>query len=125
MASVGDCTAAGDWADFSQFSYTVPPFGLGTDLVMSRTNCFRDGTAEAPNFWPETATSMLKYAGALRSSASFCSTHSVEPIRPSSSPSQLPKTSVRFGFQPDLSSSPIPCTASSKAAVPLLGSTAP
>ena len=32
---------------------------------------------------------------------------------------------VRFGFQPDFSSSPMPWTASSMAAVPLLGSTAP
>ena len=54
---------------------------------------------------------MLKYAGALASSDSCCSAHSVEPIRPSSSPSQLAKIMVRFGFQPDFSSSPTPCTA--------------
>ena len=39
--------------------------------------------------------------------------------------SQLPKTMVRFGFQPVFSNSPRPCTVSSMAAVPLFGSTAP
>ena len=54
-----------------------------------------------------------------------CSAYSVEPISPSSSASQLAKTSVRLGRQPVFSSSPTPRTASSCAAVPLPGSTAP
>src|ERR1700751_5220659 len=95
---------------FCQASYTVPPLGLGTTLVTSRRNCLRLGTAEPPNFAPETATSILKYAGEFRSSTSCCSTHSVEPIKPSSSPSQLANTMVRFGFQPARSNSPTPCT---------------
>src|SRR6516225_3785287 len=103
----------------------MPPFGLGTTLVMSRTNCFRDGTDDAPNFGPDTATSIFKYAGELPSSLAYCSPHSVDPMRPSSSASQLAKTMVRFGFHPALSNTPTPCTASSIAAVPLLGSTAP
>src|SRR5580698_1949941 len=126
MASVGDCVeGAPGWSDFSQASYTVPPLGLGTALVTSRRNSFRLGTADAPNFDPETATSILKYAGAFSNSDSCCSAHSVEPIRPSSSPSQLAKTSVRFGFHPDFNNSPTPRAASSIAAVPLFGSTAP
>src|SRR5204863_1703287 len=105
-ASDGDCVeSASGCAAFCQASYTVPPFGLGTTLVTSRRNCFRLGTADAPNFAPDTATSTLKYAAAFASSDSCCSTHSVEPISPSSSPSQLPKISVRFGFHPDFSNS--------------------
>src|SRR5947207_2315411 len=68
---------------------------------------------------------VLKNAGAFARSDACCSPHSVEPISPSSSASQLPKTIVRFGFHPDFNSSPMPCAASSMAAVPLLGSTAP
>ena len=101
------------------------PSGLGTALVTSRKNCFRLGTAEAPNFGPETATSMLKYAGALASSDSCCSAHSVEPISPSSSPSQLQKSWCASASNLDFNNSPTPWTASSIAAVPLFGSTAP
>src|SRR5262249_25714822 len=104
---------------------TVPPLGLGTCLVTSRTNCFNAGTALAPKLGPATPTSMLRYATACCSSSACCSPHSVEPIMPCSSPSQLQKTMVRRGFQPDFSRSPTPCTDSSIAAVPLLGSTAP
>src|SRR5712692_1757823 len=126
MASVGSWTdSLRTWLALRQTSYRVPPCGLGITLVRSRRNSFRLGTDDAPNFGPETATSTLKYAAALASCASCCSPHSVEPIKPSSSPSQLPMTMVRLGFQPDFSNSPIPCTASNMAAVPLLGSTAP
>src|SRR3974390_1719466 len=106
-------------------SYTLPPLGLGTACDTSRRYCFRLGTADAPKFGPATATSMLKYTTALRSSSACCSANSVEPIRPSSSASQLANTRVRFGFHPVFSNAPTPCTASSCAAVPLFGSTAP
>src|SRR6478672_2465191 len=103
----------------------MPPLGLGTTRVTSRINCLSVGTDDAPNLEPDTATSILKYATALASSDSCCSPHSVEPMSPSSSPSQLPMTMLRFGFQPDFSNSPMPWTDSNMAAVPLLGSTAP
>src|SRR4029077_11152293 len=104
IASVGDCvdTPPG-WSAFCQASYTVPPLGAGTALVTSRRNCFRLGTEEAPNLEPETATSTLKYTGEFASSVSCCSAHSVDPIKPSSSPSQLAKIRVRLGFQPAFS----------------------
>src|ERR1051326_9251104 len=103
----------------------MPPLGLGTTLVTSRIKPLRLGTADAPKFAPETATSRLKYATACARSFSCSSPHSVEPIKPSSSASQEQNTIVLSGFQPCFSSSEIPCTDSSMAAVPLLGSTAP
>ena len=51
---------AGFGLDFRQSSYTIPPFGPGTTLATSRRNCLRVGTDDAPNFGPETATSILK-----------------------------------------------------------------
>src|SRR5579859_6543060 len=99
--------------------------GLGTDFAISRMKFLSEGTAEAEKSGPETATSTLKYATALLSCCACCSTHSVDPIRPSSSASQLQKMIERFGFHPSFNSAPTPCTASSMLAVPLLGSTAP
>src|SRR5689334_11795140 len=55
----------------------MPPLGLGTTLVTSRIKPLRLGTADAPKFEPETATSRLKYATAWARSFSCSSPHSV------------------------------------------------
>src|SRR5437016_12903467 len=86
----------------------------------------KDGTDDAPKFGPETATSTFRYATAFSfNSDAFSSAHSVEPINPCSSASQLQRMMERRGFQPDFDSWPKPRASSSIAVVPLLGSTAP
>lgn len=61
----------------------------------------------------------------VESQGRYSSTHSVEPMRPYSSPSQLAKTMVRSGFQPLESAVPKLRTTSFMAADPLFGSPAP
>src|SRR2546422_11529680 len=103
-----------------------PVFGSLTSRVAARINFQSEGTDDAPKFGPETATSTFTYATAFAfNSSAYSSAHSVEPIRPYSSPSQLHRIIVRFGFQPVLSSWPKPRATSNIAVVPLLGSTAP
>src|SRR4029453_8356319 len=70
--------------------------------------------------------SLLMYATAFFVSSAACfSAHSVDPSRPHSSPSHDARTIVRFGFHPDLSSSPKPRAVSISATLPLVGSDAP
>src|SRR5450432_1299867 len=86
----------------------------------------RRGLAEAAKLGPTQPTSMLTYATlAFESQGRYSSTHSVDPTRPYSSPSQLAKTIVRSGFQPNLRASPKLRMTSLSAAEPLLGSPAP
>src|SRR2546426_5738248 len=104
----------------------LPVFGSFTSWVAARISFHSDGTEEAPKFGPDTATSTFKYATAfVFNSSAYSSAHSVEPIRPYSSASQLQSTIVRRGFQPCFRNWPNAREASSIAVVPLLGSTAP
>src|SRR5262245_61871850 len=103
-----------------------PVFGSLTSIVAARINVHNDGTDDALQCGPETATSRFKYATAFSfSSDAYSSAHSVEPINPYSSASQLPRTIVRRGFQPCFNNSPNPRATSSIVDVPLFGSTAP
>src|SRR5215217_2904989 len=104
----------------------LPLFGSLMSRVVPRINFHKDGTDEAPNLAPETAASRFRYATPLsfRSSA-ISSAHSVEPIRPYSSASQLQRIIVRRGFQPCFNNSPNPRPTSNIAEEPLFGSTAP
>src|SRR5215469_280776 len=94
--------------DFCHCSYTVPPLGLCTCRVTSRTNSFSDGTADALKFGPDTPTSVLKYATACARWSACPSAHSVDPINPSSSASHEQMTTRRLGFHPCFSNSPNP-----------------
>ena len=94
---------AGDVAMFAATHRTrcALSVGSGTSRAASRTNSLSDGVADAVKLGPATPTSVLMYATAFAcSSARFASTHSVEPIRPGSSPSHSHITIVRRGFQP-------------------------
>src|ERR1051325_10221502 len=104
----------------------VPVFGSFTSRVTPRNTFQSDGTDDAPKLPPATATSTFKYATAFsRRSVAYSSAHSVDPISPYSSASQLHRKIVRFGAQPCLRSSPKPRATSSIVDVPLFGSTAP
>src|SRR3989441_9210372 len=103
-----------------------PVFGSLTSRVAARINFQSEGTDDAPKFGHETATSTFRYATTFAfNSSAYSSAHSVDPIRPYSSASQLQSTIVRRGFQPCFSNWPNAREASSIAVVPLLGSTAP
>lgn len=90
------------------------------------TTCSRSGAAESLKSGPLVPTSTFKYATVLaESQGRYSSTHSVEPISPYSSPSQLAKTTVRKGFQPARKAMPKLRISSLNAADPLFGSPAP
>ena len=100
--------------------------GALTSRVAALMSFHIDGTDDAPKFAPDTAASMLRYTTAFSfNSEAFSSAHSVEPIRPCSSASQLQRMIERRGRQPELSNLPKPRPASNIAVVPLFGSTAP
>src|SRR5438445_4503044 len=104
----------------------LPDFGSFTSRVAARISFQSDGTDDTLKFGPETATSTLRYATAFwTNSSAFSSAHSVEPIRPYSSASQLQRMILRRGFHPLFSSWPNPRATSNIALVPLFGSTAP
>ena len=86
----------------------------------------RIGDAATFSSLPWVATSQLIYATAVSfSQGTYCSTHSVEPMRPYSSPSHDAKTIVRRGFHPAFKAIPNDRITSFIALEPLLGSPAP
>src|SRR6185295_4291825 len=104
----------------------VPCFGSFTSRVTLRSSFQSDGTDDAPKLPPATATSTFKYATAFsRRSVAYSSAHSVDPINPYSSASQLHRKIERLGIHPCLRSSPNPRATSNIVDVPLFGSTAP
>ncbi len=114
----------------SQRSRTVCPgvfwFGDCTKAVASYRARLSSGEAAAEKSGPRAPTSTFRYAIAeADSQGRYSSTHSVLPIRPYSSPSQLAKTTVRRGFQPCDRAAPKERMTSLRAAEPELGSPAP
>ena len=96
------------------------------NLPVSMTTCSRSGAADSLKSGPLVPTSTLRYATVLaESQGRYSSTHSVDPTRPYSSPSQLAKTMVRKGFQPARKAIPKLRMSSLNAADPLFGSPAP
>src|SRR5204862_549500 len=103
-----------------------PVFGSLISRVAPRISFHSDGTEDTPKLGPETATSTFRYATAFDcNSSAFSSAHSVDPIKPCSSPSQLQRMMVRRGFHPSFNNFPKPRATSSIAVEPLFGSTAP
>src|SRR6185503_8633498 len=79
-------------------SYRLLPEGPSSDRLTSTISGASEATALGLKSGPDADESTLMYATAFdfKSSAN-CSPHSVEPVRPTSSPSQLQITIVRFG----------------------------
>ena len=111
----------------SQTSYTVPgPTGSGTTRVAARNSGLSDGEPPPPKLGPENVPSSLMYATTCaRSVSSSSSTHSVDPIKPHSSASQVAKTTVRAGFCPSRANAAKARAVSSTDTVPLTLSRAP
>src|SRR5581483_6039630 len=107
-------------------SYKDLPDGSFNERLVSTSIGASEATALPSKLGPEVEESTLMYATAfLRSSSANCSPHSVDPVSPTSSPSQLHMTRVRRGRVPCFSICPSARVISIIEAVPLLGSTPP
>ena len=95
-------------------------------LIVSSSSSSSWGVLDGSKTGPTTERSIFRYETPLEESISlFSSTHSVDPVNPYSSASQLHKMMVLRGLHPCFCSTENLCANSIIAVVPLLGSAAP